>query len=130
VSAEPPVSPPPAAAPQAAAPASNRTIMIVLSYLGLLALVPFILEKDDKEVKWHARHGLVLMVAEIVLFVGLGILSIVLSVVTKGLAALLFTLLFPLLGLGLLVFHIMCIVKGINGQRLTIPTGSAYADKF
>jgi uncharacterized membrane protein len=104
--------------------------MIVLSYLGLLALVPFILEKDDKEVKWHARHGLVLMVAEIVLFVGLGILSIVLSVITKGLAALLFTLLFPLLGLGLLIFHIMCILKGLKGERLIIPTVSAYADKF
>ena len=41
---------------------SNRNVMIVLSYLWLLALVPLLTEKDDKEVQWHAKHGLVLMV--------------------------------------------------------------------
>ena len=48
--------------------------MIVLSYLGLLALIPLLVEKNDKEVQWHAKHGLVLLVAEIVLFIGLSIL--------------------------------------------------------
>lgn len=129
MSTEQPASPQPAAASQAAAP-SNRTVMIVLSYLGLLALVPFILEKDDKEVKWHARHGLVLMVAEIVFFVALGVVTMILGIITHGLAALLFMILYPLLGLGLLALHIMCILKGLKGERLIIPTVSAYADKF
>ena len=43
--------------------------MIVLSYLWLLALVPLLVEKDDKEVQWHAKHGIVLMVAEIVFWI-------------------------------------------------------------
>ena len=47
------------------APSSNRNVMILLSYLWLLALVPLLTEKDDKEVQWHAKHGLVLMVAEL-----------------------------------------------------------------
>ena len=34
------------------------------------------------------------------------------------------------LWLGLIVLHILCIVKGINGGRLTIPGLSEYADKF
>ena len=45
--------------------------MIVLSYLWLLALVPLLVEKEDNEVQWHAKHGIVLMVAEIVLWIAI-----------------------------------------------------------
>ena len=62
------IPPPP---PPPAPPSSNRNVMIVLSYLWLLALVPLLTEKDDREVQWHAKHGIVLMVAEIVLWVAL-----------------------------------------------------------
>ena len=55
------------------AQSSNRGIMIVLSYLWLLALVPLLVEKEDKEVQWHAKHGIVLMVAEIVLWIAVTI---------------------------------------------------------
>ena len=44
-----------------------------------------------------------------------------------GCIAALFT---PLLALGQLILHIMCIVKGINGQRLMIPGLSDFANKF
>ena len=47
-------------------PSPNRGVMIVLAYLWPLALVPLLVEKDDAEVQWHAKHGIVLMVAEIV----------------------------------------------------------------
>ena len=107
------------------APSSNRNIMIVLSYLWLLALVPLLTEKDDKEVQWHAKHGLVLMVAEIVLWV---VISIVLgSIPVIGCIGLLFT---PLLMLGELILHIMCIMKGINGQRLIVPGVSDFVNKL
>ena len=65
--------PPPAAPPPAAPPPSgvspNRQVMIVLSYIGLLALIPLLSEKEDREVQWHAKHGLVLFVSWIVLMV-------------------------------------------------------------
>src|SRR5437016_5802174 len=48
-----------------AAPSANRGVMIVLAYLWPLALVPLLLEKHDADVQWHARHGLVLMAAEL-----------------------------------------------------------------
>ena len=53
--------------PGAAAP-PNRRLRIVLAYLWLLALVPFLAEKDDPEVRWHARHGLLLFGAEMAVF--------------------------------------------------------------
>jgi hypothetical protein len=46
------------ATPGAGTPSSNRNVMILLSYLCLLALIPLVVEKDDKEVKWHANHVL------------------------------------------------------------------------
>ena len=107
------------------APSSNRNVMIVLSYLWLLALVPLLTEKDDKEVQWHAKHGLVLMVAELFLWI---VISIVLgSMSIFGCIGMLFT---PLLALAQLGLHIMCIVKGINGQRLIVPGLSEFADKL
>ncbi len=44
-----------------------------------------------------------------------------------GCVAVLFT---PLLFLAQLVLHVLCIVKGINGQRLIIPGLSEFASKF
>ena len=116
----------------ASAPSGNRTIMIVLSYLGLLALIPLLVEKNDKEVQWHAKHGLVLLVAEIVIFI---VYSIVMMLVTHipflgCLAALVGGLLWFVIVIGILIIHIMCIVKGVNGQRFTLPYISEYADKF
>jgi uncharacterized membrane protein len=106
-------------------PSSNRNVMILLSYLWLLALVPLLTEKDDKEVQWHAKHGLVLMVAELFLWI---VISIVLGPLgIFGCIAALFT---PLLALGQLILHIMAIVKGINGKRLIIPGISDFANKF
>ena len=96
--------------------------MIVLSYLWLLALVPLLVEKDDAEVQWHAKHGLVLFGAEIVAFIVMGILS--------GLTGGFGCLLLPLLQLGILILHVMAIVKGLQGGRLIVPSVSEYADKL
>ena len=71
---EPNVPPPPPAAP---AGDSNRTLMLVLSYLGLLALIPLLVEKNDREVQWHAKHGLVQCALWIVVSIVFAILSMV-----------------------------------------------------
>ena len=114
------------ATPGGTAPSSNRNVMIVLSYLWLLALIPLLTEKDDKEVQWHAKNGIALMVAEIVLWVAVNIVTIPLG----AFLGCLFALVIPFLFLAECILHIMCIVKGINGQRLIIPGISQYADKF
>jgi uncharacterized membrane protein len=116
----------------ASAPSSNRTIMIVLSYLGILALIPLLVEKNDKEVQWHAKHGLVLLVAEIALFIGLSIIGAILGRIPflGCLSAIVGLLLWSVLSIGILVVHILCIVKGVNGQRFTLPYISQYADQY
>jgi uncharacterized membrane protein len=111
------------------AQSSNRGIMIVLSYLWLLALVPLLVEKEDREVQWHAKHGIVLMVAEIVLWIAITIVSFILSSVSIALGCVVTLLTFGL-WLGILVVHVLCIVKGVNGQRFLIPGVSEYASRF
>jgi uncharacterized membrane protein len=107
----------------------NRKIMIVLAYLGLLALIPLLVEKDDREVQWHAKHGLVLTVVEVVVFIGLQVLIMILGAVSGGLGCI-FGLLVPIFLLAVLIVHILCIVKGLNGQRFVIPGISEFADRF
>lgn len=103
--------------------------MIVLSYLGILALIPLLVEKEDREVQWHAKHGLVLLVTEIVLFV---VLTIVMAIIGRipCLGAIIGMLLWAIVCIGILIVHIMCIIKGVNGQRFTLPVISDYANKF
>jgi len=123
----PPPPPPPTPQPATGSgggESSNRTLMIVLSYLGLLALIPLLMEKDDQEVQWHAKHGLVLFATWVILGFVLGALS---AVPVLGCLSLLVSLFLPLAAL---VVHIVCIVKGINGERFLIPGLSDFANKF
>jgi len=98
--------------------------MIALSYLWILAVVPLIVEKDDAEVQWHAKHGLVLLVVEIILYAILAVVSMVpvIGCVTMFLPIVVF--------LGFLVVRILCITKGINGERFTLPVISDFANRF
>ena len=81
-----------------AAPSPNRGVMIVLAYLWPLALVPLLLEKHDAEVQWHAKHGLVLMVAELLLIVIYFVFASVVSLASIGLGVALMMLLVVALG--------------------------------
>jgi uncharacterized membrane protein len=114
------------ATPGSSAPSSNRNVMILLSYLWLLALIPLVVEKEDREVQWHAKHGLVLTVVEMIFWVVFQILLFMLGSVLGCLVG----VLAPLVFLGFVILHIVAIVKGINGQRLIVPGISQYADKF
>jgi uncharacterized membrane protein len=109
-------------------PSPNRGVMIVLAYLWVLAVVPLLVEKDDPEVQWHAKHGLVLLVAEIVVWMAFGILSIVGSMAFG--VGLFLALLMNLVWLAILVIHIVAIIQGINGKRFIIPGISEYANRF
>jgi uncharacterized membrane protein len=102
--------------------------MIVLSYLWLLALIPLLVEKEDKEVQWHAKHGLVLLVAEFAVGILLFVFQLGLSMIDwVGCGG---CVLYSIFYLGVLILHVLCIVKGVNGQRLLIPGLSQYADRF
>ena len=135
-----PPSPPPPATPPPPPPgpvgggagggkvSENRSLMLVLSYIWLLALIPFLMEKEDKEVQWHAKHGLVLLGAEFIVWIALVIATMVGNMVVD--LSCLGCIWQPILWLVFLVVHVLCIVKALDGKRFLIPGVSEFADKF
>lgn len=110
--------------PPASGASDNRQIMLILSYLWILALIPYLTEQRDPEVKWHARHGLVLLVAEIVLNIVLFILSLI------PVLGCVFSILWMVVWIGIVVLHVICLVKALGGERFKIPYVSPYADQI
>ena len=103
--------------------------MIVLAYLWPLALVPLLLEKGDAEVQWHAKHGIVLMVAELILLFAYVATTMFVSLATLGLGCALS--IFLIFGwVAILAVHVVAILKGVNGERFIIPGISDYANRF
>jgi uncharacterized membrane protein len=115
---EPNVPPPPPAAAS-----GDKTLMLVLSYLGLLALIPLLTEKDDKNVQWHAKHGLVQFFFFVIIWVVIGVVS------TIGVGCF-FVFLYPIVGLAWLVVTVLSIIKATKGERFIIPGVSDFANKF
>ena len=117
----PPTFPPPGAPADPPPPPPVRgqrddAIMLVLCYLGLLALIPYLAARDAPLVRWHARQGL-----------ALGLLGI-------GCAAL---ALVPYLGFighlglaGVLVLSVLGIVKALQRVPWRMPVGADVADRF
>lgn len=105
-------------------PAStDRTLMIVLAYAWPLAVVPLLVQKEDRDVQWHAKHGLFLLGTEIVVWIlcyflayampfGLGCVVIVVPCAAS------------------VVIRILAIIKALAGERFRIPVISGFADKF
>ena len=111
-----------------AAPGSDRTLMVVLSYLWLLALIPLLVKKDDREIQWHAKNGIVLLGAEIVCWIVFGAIGFALrntGVLGCGLGAI-----ECVIWIAFLVVRVMCIVKGVGGQRLRVPVVTDLAEKM
>lgn len=126
--------PPPAAGstppppPESPAPGGTtgevNVLMVILAYFGILCLIPFFAEKEDEFVQFHARQGLTLFLAEIVIFVILMILSVI---PVLGCLILILELFF---WLGVLVYHIILMVKASKGERTKIPYISTYAERW
>jgi len=124
----PPTSyPPPPPPPPGGAPASSdRTLMIVLAYLGLLALIPYLTKKDDPEVHWHAKNGIGLLIFDVIIWVGLFVLQMAVgnTLVGCGMATV-----GCIVWVGVLVLHIYCLVQAVGGKRPRIPVVTDFAEK-
>lgn len=101
--------------------------MLVLAYLGIFALIPLLVKKDDREVQWHAKNGLFLFIGFIIVAMALWIVQVAVGDM-MGLGCI-FWLLGCVLWIGYLVVIIMAIMKAVKGQRMRFPVVSDLADK-
>ncbi len=120
----PPPPPPPAGgAPSGGSP--DRTLMVILSYAWLLSLIPFLTKKDDPDIQWHAKNGLVMAIAYTVIeliFWGIGHYFPLVACLTFFIPCLIF--------LAYVAAQIFGIIKAVNGQRLRIPVLTEMAEKM
>ncbi|MEA2415765.1 MAG: hypothetical protein QOI58_2422 [Thermoanaerobaculia bacterium] len=119
-------TPPPPPPPGGPAASSDRTIMLVLSYLGLLALIPLFAKKDDPEVQWHAKNGVALLGAEIAWMI-LGFILVFAHIPLLGCG---FSMISCVVWLGFLALSIICIMKAVKGERFRIPVITDIGEKL
>jgi len=97
--------------------AEKNKIFGILAYLWILFLVPLLVAKDSPFAKYHANQGLVLFILEIVLWIGIAILSLIF--VAIGLGFMNFFL--SLLHLVPLVLLIIGIINAAGGKCVPLP---------
>ncbi|MDQ5882661.1 MAG: hypothetical protein QG648_13 [Patescibacteria group bacterium] len=90
----------------------------ILSYISLLCLIPLLTKKDNDFVYFHAKQGLVLFGAEIIVYIVSSILRA--SIWSWGVLSIL-NVVFTLLNLGLVVLAILGIVNVIQNQKKELP---------
>jgi uncharacterized membrane protein len=121
-----PPPPPPGGYTPAPGGSSDRTIWLVLSYLGILSLIPFFAKKDDAEVQWHAKNGVALFGTEIVVW----IVFLILGFALRGMLGCGLGIIQCVIWCVFLVISIICIVKAVGGQRYRIPVVTDFAEKL
>ncbi len=98
---------------------SNNKAMGILSYIGILVLIPIFAAKDSQYARFHANQGLVLFIAEIALNIIVRIISAILSYSIGG--ALLVGVLSLAVGILSLIFLILGIVNACSGEAKKLP---------
>ena len=129
----PPATPPPPGGgsytpppPPPGAGSSDRTLMVVLSYLGLLALIPYLTKKEDPDIHWHAKNGVGLLILDVVIMVAFMVISWVMPSNLLGCGI---GVLQCVVWLGILGLHVYCIVQAVGGKRPRIPVVTDFAEK-
>lgn len=103
-------------------------VLLVLSYLGVLALVPFLTAKKEF-VLWHARQGLLLFGVSLVTLFCMVLVNVILWHLA-WILGLLFLVLFLTTGFGILALVVACILKALEGERWKIPGLGDFVDRI
>ncbi len=111
------------------APGDHDRLLLVFGYLGPLALVSLLASRREF-VKWHAKQGLVLWLALAALHV---VLQPLLYLFDRPWLAFLAELVRAagwIAVLGVVVAMLVCIVRGLDGERYRLPIVSDLADRL
>lgn len=97
----------------------KNTLAAILSYIGPLVIVSYVIGKDDSFAKFHIRQGLVLLV----LWVGVWIIG-------SAFWGFGLWMLWGLVRFAILVFSIIGIVNAANGKEKELPWIGQYGKYF
>lgn len=94
-------------------------------------LIFYLIEKDDKKIRFHALQSILLSVATIAIWIALGIVFSIVGFIPgiSLVAIVVFPLFYAVLGLGVMVIWIMLMVKAYQGEKWKLPIIGDIAEK-
>jgi uncharacterized membrane protein len=92
---------------------SNDKVMGILSYIGILSLIPYFIKDQSSFVRYHAVRGLNLFLLEIIA----GVAASIVGIVLPGIGSLLGWI----VSVAGLVFSIIGIINVVNGDKKDLP---------
>ena len=95
----------------------KNKLMAVLSYIGILVLVPIFAAKDSPYAKYHATQGLNLLIVNVVW----NIVAFVLGLIGVGFLSTLWTIVAWLVGIALLLVMIIGVLNSAQGKAKELP---------
>lgn len=104
----------------------NGKLMALLSYIGILALIPYFAEKENKYVRFHAIQGLNLLIINLVVSAASFVVAIVATIlfiipIIGWILGFLLYLVIGLVPVGLFVISILGIVYSLQGNAKELP---------
>jgi len=102
-------------------------VLLVLAYLGILSLVPYLTARKEF-VLWHARQGLLLFGVSLISLFCMILANVVLWQLSWVLG-LLFLILLITMAFGVLALVVACILKAFEGRRWRIPFLGDFVDR-
>ena len=98
---------------------SNTILFSILSYIGILWLIPLLVEKNDKVVRFHVNQGIVLFIFDIIGSIAVGILSAIFVFIPV--ISFLGVVIASLFGILCFVLMIIGIVNAANKSEKPLP---------
>ncbi len=95
-------------------------VMALLSYLGILVLVPIFAAKGSKFARFHANQGLILCLVAIVYGVAVNILTSVSVAISWRLASVVGSLL-SIVGFAFFIWAVIGIINSLGGKAKELP---------
>ena len=102
----------------------KNKLMAVLAYLGILVVIPIIVEPNSKFVRHHANQGLILLITSFVYSVAMRISAVLIGWIP--IIGSIILSLASLIGIVLVVFIILGIVNVIQGNAKELPIIGSY----
>lgn len=98
---------------------SNTILFSILSYLGILWLIPLLVEKNDKIVRFHVNQGIVLCIFDVIGSIAIGILSAIFVLIPV--ISFLAIIISSLFGILCFVLMIVGIINVANKSEKPLP---------
>lgn len=108
--------------------APNIASFLCYLCMPITSVIFMLLEKENKEVQFHAWQATVFGVGYLLAIIAVEIISALLGAIISFLGVVV-GLLVPLIGLVALVLWVVCLVKAYQGERWMIPYIGEFAAK-